>query len=235
MSAFRKLLSLALGRAGIDMQQVRGLEVALTHASFVHENSEHCEHNERLEFLGDAVFGLAVAEECYRRHPGAGPGELTRLRAAVVSGDALAVVAHRLGLGDELRLGRGEDRDGGRERPTNLGRAMEALIGAVYLSVGYEPTKRLVHELLGDDISRVLENERTGDAKSALQEWAQAGGGSPSYRVVERKGPDHAPEWTVEATAAGLTACGKGASRRHAEQDAAGQLLCRLRGKTPPG
>jgi ribonuclease III len=225
MSTFRHRLSLALSRAGLDIDQLHGLDVALTHTSYVHETGESCEHNERLEFLGDAVFGLTVAEEFFRGHPEADPGELTRLRSSVVSGDALAAVAQRLGLGEDLRLGRGEARNGGRERPSNLGRAMEAVVGAVYLSVGYDATKRLVHELLGGDIEQALHEVTCADSKSLLQEWAQAGNHAQSYRVVERSGPDHAPEWVVEAQAGELTARGRGGSRRQAEQAAAQRLL----------
>jgi ribonuclease-3 len=224
-----------LDRAGLDIENLHGLDVALTHTSYVHETGEDCEHNERLEFLGDAVFGLAVAEEFFRLHPEADPGELTRLRASVVSGDALAAVAGRLGLGADLRLGRGEAQSGGRERLTNLGRAMEAVVGAVYLSVGYDSTKKIVHELLRQDIELALNDAKTSDAKSALQERAQAGGHSPTYDVVERRGPDHAPEWVVEAAVAGITARGQGSSRRHAEQAAAGRLLRDLEVKSAPG
>jgi ribonuclease-3 len=231
MTFFRDRLSEVLERAGLDIEHLHGLDVALTHTSYVHETGEDCEHNERLEFLGDAVFGLTVAEEFFRRHPEADPGELTRLRASVVSGDALAAVAQRLGLGEDLRLGRGEDRNGGRERPTNLGRAMEAVIGAVYLSVGYDATKTLVHELLGRDIDLALNDAKTSDAKSALQERAQENGNAPVYQVVDRKGPDHAPHWTVEVTALGLSARGEGTSRRSAEQAAAGRLLRELGGR----
>ncbi|MDP2872708.1 MAG: ribonuclease III [Bacillota bacterium] len=234
MSTFRDRLSSALTGAGLDIDQLSGLDVALTHTSYVHETGAQCEHNERLEFLGDAVFGLAVAEELFHGYPDADPGELTRLRAGVVSGDALAAVARRLGIGEDLRLGRGEDQSGGRQRLSNLGRAMEAVIGAVYLSVGYDATKRLVRELLGTDISAASSDVTHGDPKSALQELVQACGQSPSYRVVSHSGPDHAPEWVVEAEAGGLVACGRGGSRRQAEQDAADRLLGRLRSQEPP-
>lgn len=228
MSTFRRRLSSALSRAGLDIDQLSGLDVALTHTSYVHETGEKCEHNERLEYLGDAVFGLAVAEELFHCYPSADPGELTRLRARVVSGDALAAVASRLGLGEDLRLGRGEDQNGGRHRLSNLGRAMEAVVGAVYLSVGYDATKRLVSELLGSDINAASGDAAHSDPKSALQEAVQACGQTPSYRVVSRTGPDHAPEWVVEADAGGLVARGQGGSRRQAEQDAADRLLGQL-------
>lgn len=219
------MLQRSTAAAGLTDVSLEGIEVALTHASYAHEAGRTCPHNERLEFLGDAVLGLCVADELFGNHPDLGPGEMTKLRAAVVSGEALADVARAWRLGPELRLGHGEDADGGRTKDSNLSRAVEAVFGALYLKLGYERTRSLVRQVLGPRIVAATEETGDHDFKSALQEQAQAVGLSPRYQVVSRQGPDHAPRWTVRVTVGELVAEGEGSSKRLAERAAAGGLL----------
>jgi len=221
-----------IASAGSVPQHLPAVEVALTHASYVHEAAPQCEHNERLEFLGDAVLGLAVAEALFTRYPQLEPGEMTRLRASLVSGPALAEVAAEWQLGEDLRVGRGEAKGGGQHRPSNLSRAFEALVGAVYLDAGPVAAAALVDAALSSRLRDLAASELSGvptspefDPKSALQEAAQARGSSVQYEVVDRSGPDHAPEWTVEARVEGSCCRATGPSRRAAEKDAARRLL----------
>lgn len=208
------------------------LETALRHSSLLEGAEGEREDNERLEFLGDAVLGLVVAEALYQVRPPLDPGAMTRARAAVVAGPVLAEVAAGWGLGAELQLGRGESRHGGHANPSNLGRAMEAAIGAVYLGAGLEAAARVVLEALGDRIQGPapagLEVET--DPKSALQELVQGRGHGqvPAYEVLGRSGPDHAPVWVVRARVGEATAQATGSSLRSAEKAAARELLLML-------
>jgi len=224
-SSFLGRLRQAMTRAGIGHVSLDGIEVALTHASYANEADHPCAHNDRLEFLGDAVLGLCVADELFRNRPDLGPGEMTRLRAAVVSGEALAQVAKEWHLGSELRLGQGEAADGGRAKGSNLSRAVEAVFGVLYLRLGYGQTRLLVREVLGPLISAAAEETGDLDSKSTLQEKAQARGLSPRYEVVSREGPDHRPRWTVRVTVGDRVAEGEGSSKRLAERAAAEQML----------
>jgi ribonuclease III len=197
--------------------------------------------NERMEFLGDAVVGLAAAESLYRRFPELPEGALTRLRGALVSRKHLAEVAERLDLGKHLRLGRGEERSGGRGKRALLANAMEAVIGALFLDGGFDPVRRLVEaRVIGDHVSHLRDQLVTGagigDFKSALQELLQARKqGQPEYRTTAETGPDHRKRFFVEARAAGeRLAEGSGSTRKIAEQDAARRALDRLRGAGDP-
>jgi len=203
------------------------LETALTHASFAHENPAAAPggDNQRLEFLGDAVVQFATGQLLYRHFPQAGAGELTRLRAAVVSEEALWKVAEGLGLGAHLRLGRGEEASGGRRRRSLLADAFEAVVGAVYMSAGIRQARRFVERHLGPVIRAAAERPLV-DPKTALQEVAQAAGESVSYRPVSISGPDHRRVFEVEVLVAGAPCgWGRGASKQEAEQAAAGQAL----------
>jgi len=224
-SSFLSRLRKAVADAGIGRVDLAGIEVALTHASYANETGERCAHNERLEFLGDAVLGLCVADELFRDHPDLGPGEMTRLRAAVVSGEALAQVGRDWDLGSELRLGQGEAANGGHERGSNIGRAVEAIFGVLYLNLGYEQTRSLIRRVFGPRISASVEESESLDAKTALQEKAQAEGMSPRYDVVARAGPDHAPRWVVRVEVGPMSARAEGSSKRLAERAAAQELL----------
>lgn len=205
------------------------LRQALTHASYANETGE--ESNERLEFLGDAVLSLAVTELLFRRFAERAEGELTKIRAVVVSRPSLAEVARRIGLGEHILLGKGAEEAGARERASVLAAALEAILGAVFLARGYEAARDLVEKLFSPDIERYAK-ERP-DYKSLLQELVQARFGSvPKYRVVEEEGPDHKKVFTVEAACAGMRALGRGRSKKEAEQAAAKRLYLSLAQET---
>jgi ribonuclease-3 len=202
------------------------LERALTHAS-VRGGKVARSDNERLEFIGDRVLGLAIAEALNGQYPDASEGELARRYNRLVRGEACAKVARNIGLGDHLILSESEADSGGRNKTTILADAAEALLGAVFIDGGFEKARTVVHKLWQDQSEPVP--EVAVDAKSALQEWAQGQGlALPRYTVVARKGPDHAPRFTAEVLIAGRApAQGEGASKRIAEQAAANALLTR--------
>jgi ribonuclease III len=212
------------------------LERALTHASVRGGKVERGD-NERLEFIGDRVLGLAIAEVLNGQHPEANEGELARRYNRLVRGEACARVARAIGLGAHLILSDSEADSGGREKTTILADAIEALLGAVFLDGGFDKSKTVVRKLWQEQSASVPES--AVDAKSELQEWAQGMGlALPKYTVVSRKGPDHAPHFTAEVTITGRApAQGEGASKRIAEQAAATQLLERegVRGKNVNG
>ena len=202
------------------------LERALTHAS-VRGGKVARFDNERLEFIGDRVLGLAIAEALNGQYPDASEGELARRYNRLVRGEACAKVARTIGLGDHLILSESEADSGGRNKTTILADAAEALLGAVFIDGGFEKARGVVHRLWREQSELVP--EVAVDAKSALQEWAQGQGlALPRYTVVARNGPDHAPRFTAEVLIAGKApAQGEGASKRIAEQAAASALLTR--------
>ena len=203
------------------------LREALTHAS--HANETGLSANERLEFLGDAALSLAVTELLFRRFPEREEGELTRIRAVVVSRPVLAEVARRMGLGGHLLLGKGAREAGAQERNSVLAAALEALFGAVFWTHGYPAARDLAEKLLSPEIERYA--QATPDYKSLLQELVQARfGGLPEYRVVEEEGPEHKKVFTVEAWAGGQSTLGRGRSKKDAEQAAAKRLYLALGG-----
>jgi ribonuclease-3 len=212
-------LSRQLGHAFADPEL---LDDALTH------RSAQARHNERLEFLGDAVLGLLVAEALWRRFPHATEGELSRLRARLVNRDALARVAQELELGQYLRLGAGELRSGGHARESILADAVEAVLAALYLDGGLEVARGVVERLLGERLAALSPADQGKDAKTRLQEWLQARRlALPTYEVVETSGEDHAQTFVVSCAveALGRSTSAAGASRRKAEQLAAARLL----------
>ena len=198
------------------------LDDALTH------RSAQARHNERLEFLGDAVLGFLVAETLWRRFPDATEGELSRLRARLVNRDALAGIARDLELGQYLRLGAGELRSGGHARDSILADALEALFAAVYLDGGLEAVRALLGRLIDERVAALSPAGQQKDAKTRLQEYLQARRlALPVYSVLETRGEDHAQVFTVrcDAHAVGRAATADGATRRRAEQLAAQRLL----------
>jgi ribonuclease-3 len=200
------------------------LAQALTHRSHAGRD------NERLEFLGDAVLGLAIGEELYRRLPLAEEGELTRLRASLVDAESLAEIAAGLEIGDHLRLGTGELKSGGYRRPSILADALEAIIGAVYLEGGLETARALVLRLYSARLAS-LPTKPVKDPKTRLQEWLQSRGHElPQYTLEAVWGEPHAQTFRAGCTVAAmsLTATGEGASRRRAEQEAAVALISLL-------
>jgi ribonuclease-3 len=181
---------------------------ALTHSSYVNENPDSLEDNERLEFLGDAVLDFIFGAWAYNSFPEMPEGELTKVRSAIVRNDQLANFARRINLGGALRLGRGEASSGGDDRDILLGSAFEALIGALYLESGLEAVEAFVTPMLNESQDYIL--DEIHDPKSRLQEWAQAEKlGTPQYVTISTKGPDHAKEFEVEVHIQG-TAYGRG-------------------------
>ncbi len=215
---------------GIEFRDAKLLRLALTHRSYLHERPEEAvESNERLEFLGDALLGLVIAEELYRRFPDFPEGRLTELRSVLVRAETLATVGDELRLGDYLYLGHGEEQSGGRSRGRTLARALEAVIGAVLIDQGHEAAKRWTLTLFSDLLDR-LPDQPLRDYKSLLQEAVQAQGKSPPvYRTVGSEGPDHDKDFTVEVLVGdeGMGR-GKGRSKRIAQQEAARRALERL-------
>lgn len=200
------------------------LDEALTHPSFANEQRGRCADNQRLEFLGDAVLGLLVGELLMERLPTAKEGELSLLRSLLVNAEALATWARVVGVGPALRLGRGADAAGERERENVLADAVEAIVGAVYLDRGTMAARALATAIVSEPLGRLEGSSTVGrDAKSELQEQVQArGGSSPRYRVVDTVGPDHRREFVVVVEVDGaMLGEGRGRSKKLAEQAAA--------------
>ncbi len=201
---------------------------ALTHSSFAQETTAQLRDNEQLEFLGDAVLNFIVSVRLADVFPHHEEGRLSRARARLVAAEHLARAAARLNLGDYLRLGRGEEKTGGRSKGNLQVNALEALIAALYRDGGLEAARRFVEQfVLPEDLPACADELFSTDYKSALQEHLQAKGCGPAvYRVVEESGPEHQKTFTVEASAGeNLTARGMGGSKKSAEQQAAKNLL----------
>jgi ribonuclease III len=219
-------------RLGYSIKQPELLKRALTHRSW------GAEHNERLEFLGDAVLSLAVSALLFQRHAGSDEGDLTRVRAHLVREDSLHRAALSLGLPEVLRMSEGELRGGGALRPSILADAVEAIIGAVFVDGGYEPAQALVQRLFGEIIQGTEAESWSKDAKTELQEWLQARKVPvPAYRITATRGQAHAQIFEVECAVAtlGLAERGEGKSRRTAEQEAARRMLDALKASDKPG
>jgi ribonuclease-3 len=209
------------------------LERALTHRSYAYENGG-LPTNERLEFLGDAVLGLVITDALYRRYPDEPEGQLAKLRASVVNMKALADVGRTLGLGAHIRLGRGEEATGGRDKSSILADTVEAVIGAVYLDRGIDETRTLLHRLFDPLLADAASLGAGLDWKTSLQELT-AGGmlGVPEYIVAE-SGPDHAKRFRAVARVAGVEyGAGEGRSKKEAEQQAAEAAWRALTGGAP--
>lgn len=219
-------------RLGVTFEKLELLEQALTHKSFANEAPvvDGVEHNERLEFLGDAVLSLVVGEMLMQANPAVTEGELSRMRATLVNGDELAVQAAALGLGEALRLGRGEERSQGREKDSILADAFEAVLAAAYLDGGLEAARRIVERSLGERIRSITHAHPDLDPKSRIQEHLQAQGlAPPEYKLVGSSGPDHRRKFEVEVCGdRGVLGCGTGRSKKAAEQEAARDALTRL-------
>ena len=194
---------------------------AMTHSSYANENRfKGCQSNERLEFLGDSVLGMVTADYLFRAHPDLPEGDLTRTRAALVCEESLVEVARAWGLGEYLRLGKGENAGGGRRRPSIQADAVEAVLAAVYLDGGIGSARKIIQKYILD---RESEKARNRDYKTALQELVQRESGQVlQYRLTGSSGPDHAKLFTVEVDLNGLTiGQGEGHSKKEAEQNAA--------------
>lgn len=215
-------------KIGHTFANERLLETAFTHRSYLNENRKPgAEHNERLEFLGDAVLELVVTEFLFAKYPDKPEGDLTAYRAALVNTVSISDAATRLGMNEYLLLSRGEARDTGRARAIILANAFEAVIGAIYLDGGYEPAKKFIAEQLFHKTDEVVAKRLWQDAKSRFQELAQEKLGiTPSYQLMHHVGPDHARTFTVGAfIGAEKVATGEGKSKQEAEQQAAENAL----------
>jgi ribonuclease-3 len=215
-------------RLGFRVQDESLLQQALVHSSWLHEHPDEARgHNERLEHLGDAVVNLAISQALYERHPDDDEGDLSARRAAIVSAPGLAQLAMRIDLGDVLLLGEGESQRDGRRRPTLLASSFEALAGALYLDVGFEPVRAWLVELAGPELEAGAAVGALKSPKSRLQEHTQRTiGERPVYRVLDATGPDHERSFRIEVTVSGtVLGVGEGPSRRIAETAAAAQAM----------
>lgn len=220
-----KLLAELQGKLGYEFSDRDLLLRCLTHVSY----GRRGEHNERLEFLGDAVLNLAMSELLMRRFPEKNEGDLSKMRAALVNAEVLAEKAARLKLGPALRLGRGEERSGGREKKSILAGAFEALLGGIYWESGYSAAYRVIESHFGSDINE----KKLGayDYKTRLQEISQMiFHEPPTYRLVDESGPDHAKRFVTEIVLGGsVLGRGEGRSKKESEQEAASKALEALR------
>jgi ribonuclease-3 len=214
----------------VEFDDMSLLKTACTHRSYLNENrGAKLEHNERLEFLGDAVLELVVTSFLFRKYPKKAEGDLTAYRSAIVNAVSLGKVAEAIGLNDVMLLSRGEAKDTGRARAIILANAVEALIGAVYLDRGYNAAANFIanHILNTIDIEDIVEKKLWIDAKSRFQERAQEKVGvTPSYRTMKEVGPDHNKQFTLAVFLGDVqVATGTGASKQEAEQKAAEKAL----------
>ncbi|MBN1857073.1 MAG: ribonuclease III [Dehalococcoidia bacterium] len=221
-------------RLGLEFKNPRLLEQALVHGSYINETQgTQVQSNERMEFLGDAVVGLVVGEELYTRLPYELEGTLTAMRAGLVRRETLAKAGRRLGLGEYLRLGKGEEASGGRDKDRNLADAFEAVTGAVYLDQGYPKATAFVLRHLQPYIDTALQTGTAPNYKALLQESLQAGDHPlPIYRVVSAVGPDHDKHFTASVSVDGETmGHGSGHTKKLAETAAAREAWTLLRSR----
>jgi len=220
-------------RIGLPVHDLDLLDQALVHSSWQHEHPDVARgHNERIEFLGDAVVSLAISDELYARHPGDDEGYLSARRAAIVSSTGLARLATRIDLGAYLMLGEGESKRSGRRRPLLLASSFEAVAGALYLDLGFETVRAWLIGLADTELAAEAPIGALKSPKSRLQEFTQrTTGDRPTYHLADASGPDHEKSFRIEVWVAGdLLGVGEGPSRRAAETAAAAQALERLRG-----
>jgi ribonuclease-3 len=222
---------------GLDFRRKELLREAFVHSSYANEAAavrEPPAHNERLEFLGDAVLEFVVSRYLFERFPDLREGELTRLRAALVRRDTLAKLARSKKMGQFLILGKGEDESGGRTRSATLCATYEAVVGAIYLDKGLDAVQEFVMPDMSEVLETVARRALGKDAKSRLQEWTQAEYGcAPRYRVVDSTGPDHDKQFVIEVSVLGQRCgAGRGRSKQEASQAAANRALVAL-GQSP--
>ena len=226
----QQLLALS-ERLGVTFHDIALLDQALTHTSYANESKRNTAHNERLEFLGDAVLELASSTYLYEHFPEMPEGELTKTRASIVCSTTLAKLATGLHLGDYLLLGRGEEMGGGRTRQTNLEDVFEAVIGAVYLDQGWEAAQAYVVRQLRGEFENAEHGAILKDYKTILQEIVQENGTQPvEYNLIKEEGPDHNKCFTVEVIVnSKVMGQGFGHTKKAAEQAAAYQAICSMK------
>ncbi len=215
----------------VAFSQIELLHKALTHTSYANESVRYVvKHNERLEFLGDAVLDVVISDELFRRYPNLPEGELTKARAAIVCEGSLADAAKVIGIGEYIRLGRGEAASGGHERASILADAFEAIIGAIYLDNGLESCRRFVLKYLDVDFEKVKFSEYSRDYKTWLQEViAKKNGGQIQYQLEDTSGPDHNRVFTISVLINGeKMGIGVGKSKKEAAQKAAREALQKM-------
>lgn len=219
----RRELLLFQRHAEIRFRSLELLEQAFTHRSWANETGAPAENNERLEFLGDSVLGLVVAEYLHENLPGQPEGELARIKSFVVSETSLSEIARSLRVDNYILIGRGEELSGGRSKKAILADALEAIIGAYYLDSGFQSSRRFVERFLVPEIVKVLEDRHAKDYKTLLQEYVQKRLKTyPHYRVVQKTGPDHDRTFWIEVRISDRSyGSGKGKNKKEAEQDAA--------------
>lgn len=220
---------------GYRFRRKHHLETALTHPSYRHEHADIESDNQRLEFLGDAVLGLVTAEYFYREYPDMAEGDLTRIRSQVSNSKFLAHIAATICLGEHLRLGRGELLSGGKDRPSNLTDAVEAVVGAAYLDGGLRAVAKLFKQLWMPELESVMAGVALENTKGALQEWAQVHWKvSPTYKIIEQTGPAHARQYTAAVTIRSkVYGKGRGRNKREAEMEAAREALRKVQDEKP--
>lgn len=223
-------IQLFLDQVGWKVDNFSLYEQALTHSSYAHERGHRRNHNERLEFLGDAVLELIISDYLYAAYPQLSEGKLTKLRADLVCEASLARLAFGLSLGEYLRLGKGEMVGGGSSRPSLLSDTVEALIGAIYLDLGLEECRKYVMELYQPVLKDLQEGVLSRDYKTLLQEFAQARfAQTPVYRITNESGPDHNKEFEAEVVLSeGPIGSGRGRSKKEAEQAAAKEAWSKI-------
>jgi len=217
-------------RVGLPFKNISYLSRALTHRSYLNENTDAIEDNERLEFLGDAVLDFLVGAWLYNRYPEMAEGDLTRMRSALVGTPQLAAFARQLGVGSAMRLGHGEDDGGGRRRDTLLCATFEAIIGALYLDAGLQEVIAFMYPILETAVIQIMTKRQDQDPKSRLQEWSQSQGlGVPHYHQVSVSGPDHERTFEFEVSINGEPyGRGTGTSKHAASKAASRNALIEL-------
>jgi len=223
----QKALQAFQKRVHVEFSDTELLSTAFTHRSYVNESNQGGEHNERLEFLGDAVLELVVTDHIFKQYPDTPEGVLTAYRAALVNTVMLGSVAEELKMNECLLLSKGESKDTGRARSTILANTFEAVVGAMYLDRGYDTVKSFIQTYVLSRIDEVVETGAWKDAKSAFQELAQAKYGStPRYEVIRSDGPDHDKHFVVAVFVGDVSVAeGEGSSKQEAEQRAAAHAL----------
>lgn len=222
-----------LNQIGVNFNNLRLLEQAFIHRSFLNESKENIQSNERLEFLGDSILSFIISTYLYDLRPNDEEGDLTNLRSYIVKTKSLAEAAQNLSLGNYLKMSKGEEMSGGRNNIQLLANTFEALIGATFLDQGLEGAKKLIHGFLLPLFEEQIKSGPPKDAKSALQEVSQTQTKqSPEYKILSTSGPDHAKEFVVGAFIQGKElGRGSGSSKQVAEEEAAAQALKRLTSK----
>ena len=215
-------------KLGIKFKNEDLLRQAFVHRSYLNENPAfELGHNERLEFLGDAVLELVVTEYLYKNYPDLAEGEMTNLRAALVNAQMLSQISDRLGFNEYLYLSRGEAKETGRGRQYILANTFESFVGSLYMDLGYDASKKFIYENLIPELKNIIENKLWRDAKSLFQEAAQERAGiTPTYEVLSESGPDHAKKFVIGVYLnEELVAQGEGSSKSEAQQQSAENAL----------